>query len=311
MELTIKLAYYILTIAQEQNITHAAQKLYISQPSLTQAIQKAEQQLGEKIFYREGNALLPTRMGSKVVEACGRLVKLSRDLQNEIQDEIKSYNEHVVIGMPYNLGVHMFPKLFSIYQAEYPNVKMLPVEGKSVELEKMLLAGTVDVALIPLPLPIQNSLLTTRLLIHERMLITVKKGHPIREKAVDRGCRYPFLPMEALGTEDFVLGPEGQRNRVVIEQMFKQAHIRPGISYVCKNIDGQRLMAAAGMGFAICPEHYHKFYPLVQEADLYYPLLTPEIFWDVAMVYRNDSYLSVPTAECCRILSRFAQGLEA
>lgn len=309
MELTIKVAQYILAVAQEQNITHAAQKLYISQPSLTQAIQRLEQQIGEKIFYREGNLILPTRIGDKIVSACSRLVKLARDLQNEIQDELKSYNEHIVIGMPYNLGVHMFPRLFMIYRQEYPTVKMTPVEGRSVELEKMLLAGSVDVALIPLPLPTQSSLLTTRMLIHERMLITVQKGHPIAAHAVDKGEKYPFLDFSLLRDEPFVLGPEGQRNRVVCEQMCKLAHFIPNISYVCKNIDGQRLMAAAGMGFAICPEHYQTFYPLLQEADLYYPLLPEEVFWDVALVYRKDSYLSVPTRKCCQILSRFAQGV--
>ena len=310
MELTIKVAQYILTVAQEQNITHAAQKLYISQPSLTQAIQRLEQQIGEKIFYREGNLILPTKIGKKIISACSRLVKMSRDIQNEIQDELKSFNEHIMIGMPYNLGVHMFPKLFMIYRQEYPIVKMTPIEARSVELEKMLLAGLVDVALIPMPLPTQSNILTTQPLIHERMLLTVQKGHPIAEKAVDRGERYPFIDFSLLKNEPFVLGPEGQRNRVVCEQMCKQAHFIPNISYVCKNIDGQRLMAAAGMGFAICPEHYQQFYPMLQEADLYYPLLPEEVFWDVALVYRNDSYLSVPTTKCCQILSRFAQGIQ-
>lgn len=310
MDLTIKLAHYILTIAQEQNITRAAMKLYISQPSLTQAMQKAEHQLGEKLFYRDGNTVLPTRFGQKVVSACGRLVKLSRDLENELEDELHSFNNQVILGMPYNLGVHMFPRLFTIYQQEYPNVKLVPIEEPSLELEKHLLSGFIDVALIPLPLPIQSNQLSTKPLIHERMLVTIKKGHSIRKKAVDIGLRYPAIHLTDLENEPFVLGPPKQRIRVFCEQLFKLAKFEPNIAYVSKNIDGQRMMAASGVGFTICPEHYQEFYPLREDVDLFYLLPPCDLCWDVVMVYRTDSYLSVPTRECCKILSRFAQGTD-
>ena len=278
MELTIKTANYILTVAQEKNITHAAQKLFISQPTLSLAIQKAEQQLGEKIFIRNGSELTLTRVGVKVADACLRLVKLSRDLENEIDDELRSYSGQVVVGMPYNLGVSFFPQLLSIYQQEYPNVKMIPIEANSLECENRLLAGSIDVALIPLPL---------------------------REKAVDRGKRYPYLDLAELKDETFVLGPPEQRTRILADQLFKIAKFEPKIAYICKNIDGQRTMAAAGLGFAISPEHYQDFYPLSKEIDQYYMLPPYDIPWEIVMVYRADGYLSVPAKECCKILSQF------
>lgn len=305
MELTIKTANYILTVAQEKNITHAAQKLYISQPTLSLAIQKAEQQLGEKIFIRNGSELTLTRIGVKVVDACLRLVKLSRDLENEIDDELRSYSGQVVVGMPYNLGVSFFPQLLSIYQQEYPNVKMIPIEANSLECEKRLLAGSIDVALIPLPLPIESRQLKTRHLIHEHLVLTTKKGHPIREKAVNRGKRYPYLDLAELKDETFVLGPPEQRARILADQLFKIAKFEPKIAYICKNIDGQRTMAAAGLGFAISPEHYQDFYPLSKEIDQYYMLPPYDIPWEIVMVYRADGYLSVPAKECCKILSQF------
>lgn len=306
MDLSIKTATYILTVAQEKNITHAAQKLYISQPSLTLAIQKAEQQLGEKIFIRTGNELTLTRVGIKVADACGRLVKLSRDLENEIEDELRSYNGQVVVGMPYNLGIRFFPQLISIYQQEFPNVKMVPIEANSLECEKRLLAGTLDVALIPLPLPILSSKLATRHLIREHLVLTTKKGHSIRNKAIDNGSRYPCLNLTDLKDEPFVLGPPEQRTRILADQLFRMAKFDPKIAYISKNIDGQRLMAAAGLGFSISPEHYQDFYPLSKEIDQYYMLPPCDIPWDIVMVYRADSYLSVPARECCNILSRFA-----
>ena len=78
--------HYILCIAKHQNLTRAAQELYISQPTLTKHLQKLEREMGAKLFSRNGNTYVPTYTGRKYMEYARKILQVKQDWEKELKD---------------------------------------------------------------------------------------------------------------------------------------------------------------------------------------------------------------------------------
>lgn len=83
---------YILCIAEHQNLTKAAQELYISQPTLSKHLQKLEWEVGGKLFSRSGNSYVPTYLGRRYMEYVKKVLTVNQDWEKELQD-LTSYSE--------------------------------------------------------------------------------------------------------------------------------------------------------------------------------------------------------------------------
>jgi len=300
--LSTKEAEYILTIISEGNLTKAAQKLYISQPSLSQAIQKLEKGFGVPLFLREGHRIKPTFYGSRCAEVCSRMIKLCRDMANEF-DETNNINRgSVIVGMPFNLSSYIFPVLYSIYQKKYPKIKVTPVEGTSQDLESMLVSGNIDIAVITLPC--KNPVLECKKIFDANMILSVPNGNRLNQYAVNKpGERHARLDIKLADREPFILSPVGQKVYGVEQDIFKYAGITPKIVFVTKNVETKKRMSAAGLGLAIFPEHYLDFYSSYSGANYYYIDCDYESHWTVGAVYRKDSFMPKATADCLSILT--------
>lgn len=77
---------YILCIAKYQNLTKAAQELYISQPTLTKHLQKLEREMGTKLFSRSGNSYTPTFAGRKYMQYARKILQIRQDWEKELKD---------------------------------------------------------------------------------------------------------------------------------------------------------------------------------------------------------------------------------
>lgn len=302
MNISTREAECILAIVSEGNLTNAAKQLYISQPSLTQMIQKMEKQFGVKLFVREGNHMQLTLAGERFAEVCAMLVKACRDVENELEEISQRHRGRVLLGMPFNLGSYIFPFLYSIYREKYPETKLVPIEGGSSDLEKMLIGGTLDIAITPLP-P-KNPKLETQLLFDGKMVLSVPKTHWLNKYAVKvEGDRHPRIDIALADGEPFVMSLVGQRARLATEMILKKAGITPKIVFVTKNVETKKRMSAAGFGLAVFPEHYLEFYPVLEGANYYYLKEEYDVPWRVGALYRKDAFFSKSSMECLDILS--------
>lgn len=303
MNLSIKEAEYVLTILAEGNLTRAAQKLYIAQPSLTQLLQKLEIQMGTKIFYRNGRDYVPTQAGNVLVEACQKICKISRDLENRIQDFSQKHQRTVIVGAPFNIGAYLFPRLFQIYRDECPDTQFIPVEARSAELEKDLLESEIDLAVMPLSTDKFNSEIRHAVLMKEHMVMSVPKGHSLNGKCkVISGERYPYIDVSLTDGENYILSAPGQKLFDVCRKIFSAAKIIPHPIFVSRSFEAKKRLSAAGMGLTIFPEHYHEFYQSPGEANYYYLLPPCDFTWDIAVFYREEDLSAPVIKQCIKIL---------
>jgi len=294
---------YIVTIAAEGNITRAAQKLFIAQPSLSQAVKKIEQQIGAKLFIRVKNKIKLTYEGERFVEAGIKCAKIFRDLENEINDIANLNGGRIVVGVPFLLGSFIFPQLDLCYRSRFPGVKIQLLEGTSRELESMILNGLVDLAI--LPLPIRDPNVEYRTIFTSRMVVQVPNGHRLNQCCYEKPGkteRFRYIDIRIADGESFLLGQEGQRIRQVSELIFQKAHIKPQIAFTSKSISTIQRISATGMGLAIMPEHYIDQLTPIQNVNYYYLEEEYDYQWTIVVAYYKGGYLSSAVQEFLHVL---------
>ncbi|HRK68268.1 MAG TPA: LysR family transcriptional regulator [Hyphomonas sp.] len=216
---------YYLNLAQSLNFTEAARQSGVSQPSLTRAIQRLEEELGGRLLYRDGKDT--------------RLTALGRDVQVEFMriqsslDAIAGIADNSVYGQRRRLTIGVIstvtPKAMSgfwhhvLSQLPMVELQFLPMQAGEAEME--LLSGRLDMCLLTSP-PKQNAKLTVLPIYRESLMLAVSAGHPLARKTeiapaeiaeepyLDRlHCEFRSALIEHFMERDIVMRPRVQSER--------------------------------------------------------------------------------------------------
>ena len=178
--MTITQLYYVLAVAENQNFTKAAEKCFVTQPTLSMQIQKLEDQLGVLIFDRSKKPIELTAVGKKIVEQARNIVNESYRIQ-DIVDQQKGY-----IGGDYRLGViptvmpTLLPMFLKTFIKKYPKVKLKIEELTTEEIIARLKEGHLDAAIAATPL--EDDTIKERVLYYEPFVSYIPKGHRLFTK---------------------------------------------------------------------------------------------------------------------------------
>ena len=226
-----KQAQYILAVLEEGGVTAAAQRLYISQPSLSQTIKSIEMDIGAAIFVRGTNPIQLTYAGEKVVEAARKLTIIERDLQNELSDINNEISGAFRFGVQRGVwnsrvtGEALLPHLITAFIKEYPQVNLKVIQTGSHDIEKMLLNATLDVGLVRLQ-P-DNPMLDYTLLEEDELIIVAGKGSDFAKRHHDTDT----VDFSDIENETFIAKSPGNRSRVVLDGLFESNRGKPKIMF--------------------------------------------------------------------------------
>lgn len=178
--MTITQLIYVLAVSEHKNFTKAAQKTFVTQPTLSMQIQKLEEELDIIIFDRSKKPIELTTIGKKIVEQAKRIVSES-DRMQDIVDQEKGF-----IGGDFRLGIiptimpTLLPMFLKTFTKRYPKVNLKIKELTTDEIILRLKAGSLDAAIAATPLDIED--LKERVLYYEPFLGYVPKGHRLFSK---------------------------------------------------------------------------------------------------------------------------------
>ncbi len=193
---------YLIALADEGSVSKAADRLYMSQSSLSQALQQYESELGVKLFIRTSKGIHPTANGEIFIGHLRQMVSYYRQARSELWDNEGMKGGHVRFGISSFRGAQTLPKILKEFSAKYPEVHVDVVEEHSLKLEDLLLEGKLDVAVIALPtakLKNEASLLTK-----DEVYLVTSKGHTLcrcahtlsdgsRWVSLKEAAQYPFI----------------------------------------------------------------------------------------------------------------------
>lgn len=255
MNISIREIKYILTVAEEKNISRAALKLNISQPALSQAILKIEATIGVPLFARNKNGFSLTNIGHIFVEYGTKILESMDAIENYLHPSDTHTQESLSVGIPYYLSSIIMPPVLHEFDKAHPNINIMLTELPSHNLETELIQRRISMAIIPLP--IQSTGIDYTELIHSRMSIFLSEDDPLTKKLYTKeGCDGNYIDLHELRDAPFIMLKKNQRTTTVAETLMHNANIDHKISYVTQNFDTLKQLVSNGMGIALVPDIY-------------------------------------------------------
>ncbi len=280
---------YILCIAKHQNLTKAAQELYISQPTLTKHLQKLEREMDGKLFSRSGNSYTPTYLGRRYMEYAKKVLAVNQDWEKELQD-LTSYNEgELNIALPLMRSSSMVPQIMEVFRERYPGVKVNLLEEAYAIQERLLLDEQLDFAIFNEAKP--HPKLEYETLLKEEVLLVMPADHPLAKRGRKKEG-YPWIDLKLLEKEPFVLHfPEQTTGQIALE-LFEQYNMHPPISIRSRNTVTCVKLCQRGFGMCFVPENYIKNLELYKKPACFSVGKTG-VFSTLSIAYRKGAYLPV------------------
>jgi LysR family hydrogen peroxide-inducible transcriptional activator len=173
---------YIVTLAQERHFGRAAERCFVSQPTLSVAVKKLEEELGVALFERSKSTVQVTPLGEKIVEQAQRVLEQTsviKELANAGKDQLAS---PLRLGAIYTIGPYLFPHLVPELRRGAPQMPLYIEEGFTGSLRRKLRSGELDAIIVALPFTETDVL--TKALYEEEFEVLMPADHPWAEHEV-------------------------------------------------------------------------------------------------------------------------------
>jgi DNA-binding transcriptional LysR family regulator len=283
---------YILKVAEEKSFSKAAKKLYITQPSLSQYILHAEQQLGVQLFDRTTIPLQLTFAGECYVETAKRILDLQVRLSQKIDDIVNLKKGRLTIGSSPFRSTYLLPRIIPLFKKKFPGIEIILAEGMTTELEELTLDGTTDLSLLLLPL--SSDLFSYEPIFKEEIVVALPPHHPLSETLKNKDPQNRMdqrINLNQLQNESFILVTHGQRLHQTTIDLCTKAGFKPRIIVESQSMEAVQSLVSAGLGVALLPDtligRIH-----MPESPCYFSLQDPIPTRTVIIGYRKGRYLS-------------------
>ena len=278
---------YILKIAEENNITRAAEKLFITQSALNQQLLKLEKELGTPLFHRSRSHWGLTEAGRIYVEGARQILQMKNTTYNRIYDVAGAKRGTLTIGLTPGRGLKMFTAIYPQLHQDFPNLKVRPIEMRVREQQEAIAKGTIDIGFMTLG---KQDRTNDQYIVlgQEELMLIIPALHPAAEKTGSSKDSIPTIDLKELEYEPFVLMDQESTLRSICNQVFEQAGFVPNILFETNNTSGIASMVESTLCCGIIPWYY------IQEPSeklaRFHLEHTPT--WDVAVSYSKSAYLS-------------------
>lgn len=278
---------YITTLADEGSISRAADKLYMAQSSLSQFLQQYENELGIPLFVRTSKGIRPTAAGTLFIDNARSILAHYRLVQTELWDMADLKGGSVILGISPYRGKYMLPRILKNFHQRYPNIQVKIVEGNSMALENMLVDGSIDLAIVALPLA-HLSHEAAPLKKDEILLVTTRK-HPIMQFAHRQEISSNYwIDLKDTAPYEYILSDYDTILGSIARQQFKQAGINPPACNTTITADLAASMACEGLGLAFT----YRSCATPHDNIIYLSIGTDGIFLELAIAHPYSTYQS-------------------
>src|SRR5688572_21610819 len=172
---------YIVALARERHFGRAAEKCFVSQPTLSVAVKKLEDELGVALFERGGAEVAVTPVGARIVEQAQRVLEEAaaiKSLAVEGRDELAT---PLRFGAIYTIGPYLMPQLIPLLRRRAPKMPLLIQENYTARLSELLKNGEIDV--VTLSLPFSEPGIVTQAVYDEPFRVLMPADHAWARKA--------------------------------------------------------------------------------------------------------------------------------
>ena len=167
---------YILTIAKKENMTKAAEELFVSQSTLSQYLSKLESELGTPLFYRSKGRLTLTAAGRLYIDAAEKVMSIKDNLYQNIQN--LDNRGHITIGVTSQFALRMLTELIPPFKSRFPDVTIEISETNVPSLTQLILEENIDCGIMALNTVEPFSRDQAHVLRREEIFFAIPRTHP-------------------------------------------------------------------------------------------------------------------------------------
>ncbi len=191
-ELNLHLLEQFIALARTKNFTRAADELHLSQPALSRAIQKLEDQLGVPLFERKPREVVLTDLGELLLERAKEILRLMEDTFSELSEA--SRRGRIRLGAIPTIAPYFLPGMLSGFAQKHPEISVIVQEEPTENLIKRCSHGEIDLAIVALPILAKN--FEVERLFDEELFLVAPVGHTLTKPktvAIDALDGFPFV----------------------------------------------------------------------------------------------------------------------
>ncbi|MCI1191672.1 LysR substrate-binding domain-containing protein [Calidifontimicrobium sp. SYSU G02091] len=241
---------YIVAVAREKHFGRAAEACFVSQPTLSVAIKKLEEELDVKIFERGASEVSVTPLGEEIVRQAQAVIEQAAAIKEIAKRGKDPLAGPLRLGIIYTIGPYLLPELVRHAIEMTPQMPLMLQENFTVKLLEMLRTGELDCAIMAEPFP--DTGLAIAPLYDEPFMVAVPKNHPLAQREA--------IASEELKRETMLLLGTGHCFRDhVLEVCPEFARFSTDAEGIRKSFEGSSLetikhMVASGMGVTVVPQ---------------------------------------------------------
>lgn len=275
---------YVVAVAQERHFGRAAEVCHVSQPTLSVAIRKLEEELGVRLFERRAAQIALTDVGERVVMQAKRVLEEAaavREIAGRGRDPLAA---PLRLGTIYTIGPYLLPELVRQLQRKAPQMQLLLSENFTVRLIEQVRSGEIDVAVMALPLPPCG--LSVQGVYDEPFVVAVPRRHAWAHRKAIASADLVDETMLLLGNghcfRDQVLDvcPERTRGSEGLDGMRR--------TFEGSSLETIRQMVATGMGITVMPRTAMPARVSRQSLVAYLPFKNPPPRRRVVLAWRRS-----------------------
>ena len=234
---------YTVAVARTKNFSRAAEQCHVSQPSLSQQIQKLEDELGERLFERTKRDARLTPHGEAFLPRALRILEEVDAAKREATDARELLRGTITIGVLPTIAPYLLPGVLTKFAEMFPGVEVVVQEETTAHLLKLVLGCEIDLAVASHP--IHDSHVEVLELFTEELLLALPPRHPLARKRT--------ISVGDLESEPFIVMKDGHCLGDQVLRFCERRDFRPNISFRSTQLETVQSLVCAGLGLSLIP----------------------------------------------------------
>ena len=300
---------YVVTLARERHFGRAAERCHVSQPTLSVAVKKLEDELGIPLFERSKSSIRVTETGQRIIEQAQRVLDQVGVIKDMAQDGKNQLNSPLKVGAIYTIGPYLFPHLLPELRRAAQEMPLYIEENYTANLRQKLRHSDLDAIIIALPF--EEPEVVTMPLYDEPFVVLLPADHPLTAK--------DEITADELSREQLLLLGPGHcfRDQVLescpplVDAITKRADgDKPDLVTEGSSLETIRHMVASGLGITVLPlsaatgMKYHEDILAVRPFAAPVPFRTVALAWRVTFPRPKAIDVLSLAASQCRVIEK-------
>ena len=231
---------YVFLVYKERSFSKAAEKLHISQPSLSSTIKKLEDKIGLPIFNRKTNPISLTQFGVEYILSIEKIIEIENRMHSLVSDVDKLQKGHLSIGASSLSIAYFVPETIAAFKKAHPYIDLNILETSTLKSKQLLDTGEVDLIITNRPLDTKEY--EKIFLYHEHLILAIPTNYPVNKnlktKQLNRedfknGVTYLLnkksVPISEFADVPFIFLPKDNYLRFCTDMLFEEKKILPNI----------------------------------------------------------------------------------